>query len=103
MFKQSWKLKFKKQFLTGLVLTFCFVATVNCSSTTSIPSVEEVDVGVGVVLTELSALEDLEVRVRFALLLLILLRDAFTAACVFVVGAVARRFAVNAALCSLED
>ena len=84
-------------------MTFCFDAAVDCSSTRSIPSVEEVDVGVGDVLTELSALEDLEVRVRFAMLLLILLRDAFTAACVFVVGAVARLLAVNAALCSLED
>lgn len=73
-----------------------------CSSTSSTTSVD--DVGVEEVDgVEISAFDDLEVRFRVALLLLILLRDAFTAAWVFVVGAVARLLAVNAALCSLED
>ena len=94
------KLK-KKLFLTGLGLIFFFDNTLTGSSKLPVVSLE-VDTCTGEVDgVEVSALVGV-VRLR-AVLLVMLLRDAFTAAAVFVVGAVARRFAVNAALCSRED
>jgi hypothetical protein len=82
--------------LTGLLLMI-FLDDAGTSSST-LPTVSDVDDTLGgeVDVVEVSALE-VVVRLRAMLLL----RDAFTVGVVFVVGAVARRFAVRAVLCSL--